>query len=165
MGTAFHTEPIMTSRMIGQNIVRILVMISFVVLGCAPNHKTTTYHEQKEEPRLDEYEPDVWIAPSRREPIALDGGSLDSAPELTNEKTPEYPILPLRAGIEGVLVLEVVVGIDGVVAEISTVSSGVTPSMERSAVETIRHFVYRPGARNGKPVACRLEIPVHFCVR
>jgi len=129
----------------------IFVIVPFVGLGCSTAHTTSaTDHEQQVEPRLLVYEPDVWVAPSRQDPVAVDGGSLDIPPVLTNKTTPEYPFLALRAGIEGIIVLAVVVGPDGEVEDVTTVSSRVTYAMELSAIETIYQFVYRPGTRNWK---------------
>ena len=140
-------------------------ILILVVMGCTSYHDSsdTYYQEQKkEELSVLENEPKVWIDQDRAIPTTLDGTSLDSPPVLLKHEVPEYPILALRAGIDGFVVFALVVGADGLVKEIETVTSNVTPAMEWSAEDTIRKYEYSPGTRDGQAVASRVEMAIYY---
>jgi len=106
-----------------------------------------------------------WVAPGRQEAQALDGKPLDVFPRLRDYKAPEYPPLPLAAGIEGIVVIEVVIDLKGGVNYAKVVTSNVSPVMNRAALAAGRKSLFEPGKRNDKPVESKLEIPIHFNLR
>jgi protein TonB len=139
-----------------------------VSLGCTSYHDSSdTYYQEKknEDLRSQEYKPEVSIDLTRSSPSALDGAPLDTPPVLVKHTIPEYPILALRAGIDGDIRFGVVVGVDGLVQEIEVISSNSTYTMELSSKEAIREFVYEPGILDGAPVASKVEISVYFTAR
>lgn len=64
-------------------------------------------------------------------------------------------------GIEGTVVLMVLVGRDGSLGGVS-VSKGLEDSLDRSAVETVRKWKFEPATKGGIPVDALLEIDFDF---
>jgi TonB family protein len=73
---------------------------------------------------------------------------------------PIYPPEAQAKGIEGKVILNAVIGKDGAVQELS-VSEG-DPLLAASALETVRHWTYRPTTVNGVPVEVVTRIEVNF---
>lgn len=93
---------------------------------------------------------------------ALDGGLLDSIPEIIIFQEPKYPDLAAAAGIEGVLFIEVTIDQDGQVNDAKYITGRVTPSMQNAALEAVRKFKYRPALRDNQPIACKVVHGFYF---
>ena len=76
--------------------------------------------------------------------------------------SPVYPRGARAAGIEGTVRVTALVDASGAVisAEVST-SSG-HAALDRAALDEVRRTVFQPAVQNGKPVPCRLIIPIRF---
>lgn len=86
----------------------------------------------------------------------------DKAPVPTHFETPIYPELARETGIEGVVHIKVVIDTEGKVIDAAVVSSDVTPSMERAALDAAYRCRFEP-ARQGKyPVQVSIVIPFEF---
>ena len=83
-------------------------------------------------------------------------------PQIVRYVRPVYPELAISAGIEGEVVLKVIVGKNGRVLDVSIVRSNVTPSMERAAIEAVKKFIFRPAMQGGIPLQVSVEVPVRF---
>ena len=83
-------------------------------------------------------------------------------PALVRYVNPVYPELARQAGIEGTVLLSVLVGTDGAVTEVAVLLSDVTPAMEKAAIAAARLFEFRPAMQNAKPVKARISIPIVF---
>ena len=98
------------------------------------------------------------------------GGILDAtAPGVTppvaiETMAPPYPELARRAHIEGVVVLDAVIGADGAVREVR-VAQGVSPLLDPAAVEAVRRWRYRPASVGARPVAVLLKVVLTFSLR
>ena len=78
------------------------------------------------------------------------------------ESTPApYPESARARGIEGRVVLMVLVRRDGSVGDAS-VSEGLDPSLDQSALRTVKEWKYVPALRNGKTVEVVLQVEVEF---
>jgi len=73
---------------------------------------------------------------------------------------PAYPPAAKTHGLEGAVVLDAVIGRDGVIMDLS-VRTG-HPWLAESALETVRHWCYRPTTVNGIAVEVQTEIEVTF---
>ena len=62
----------------------------------------------------------------------------------------------LKAGIEGQVVLDVIVGEDGRVREVK-VTQGLGHGLDEAAISAIRSCQFTPGEKDGKPVAVRIR--------
>lgn len=84
-------------------------------------------------------------------------------PALLTQEPPRYPPVALRRGIEGSVVLDVLVDETGAVVEASVVR--VTPrhmGFEEAATRHVKSRRYRPATKNDVPVRVRMVIAVEF---
>jgi protein TonB len=89
-------------------------------------------------------------------------GDVATAPIVVTRVVPEYPRRARLAGIEGEVVLEVVVDRYGRVASDVKVVTAV-PELERAAIDAVRKWRFRPARdRAGTAVAVVMEVPVRF---
>jgi TonB family protein len=87
------------------------------------------------------------------------GGEIQKA-KLQREVPPVYPPMALQARIQGIVRLNVVIGEDGRVRQI-TVHSG-HPLMVPAAQEAVQQYQYQPTLLNGKPVEVVTQVDVNF---
>ena len=73
---------------------------------------------------------------------------------------PAYPATAKTNGIEGTVLLDAVVDRDGEIKDVSARTGH--PWLVESALETVRHWRYRPTTVNGIPVEVQTEIEVTF---
>jgi protein TonB len=74
---------------------------------------------------------------------------------------PPYPQLARTAHIEGVVVLEALVGVDGRVKELRVIKPGHV-FLVKAAMDAVRQWIYAPTTLNGKPVEVISPITVTF---
>lgn len=91
-------------------------------------------------------------------------GSGITAPELLKEVRPEFTEDARRRGIEGDVVLEIVVHSDGRVGEVR-VLQGLGAGLDRNAIEAVRQWRFAPARRFGTPVDVLVEVAVEFKLR
>jgi len=73
---------------------------------------------------------------------------------------PKYPEFAREAGIQGKVVLHVLVGKDGRVKNVK-VAKGVT-GLNEAAMDAVKRWVFKPALSNNKPVAVWVEVPIDF---
>jgi protein TonB len=88
--------------------------------------------------------------------------AFDEPPVLIKFVNPKYPDLARQAGIEGTVLLNVLVGDDGKVLQVSVIQSDVTPAMEKAAMEASRQFMFKPAKQRTVSVKARVAIPIRF---
>ena len=89
------------------------------------------------------------------------GGEL-KAPALVRRVAPVYPDLALRAQLQGVVILEAVVGRDGRVEDVKVLRS--IPLLDAAAVDAVRQWQYSPLLLNGKPERFIVTVTLRFNV-
>lgn len=99
-------------------------------------------------------------APVNREPVRV-GGAI-TAPALVSRVAPEYPNIAVNAHVQGVVVLEAVVGRDGRVEEVKVLRS--IPLLDAAAIAAVRQWRYSPLLLNGQPQRFVLTVTVSFSV-
>jgi TonB family protein len=97
-------------------------------------------------------------------PVSNPGGDLERVPELITFVEAEYPPAELRAGVEGVVVLDLVINTQGTVDSVAVVD-GVTPAMDAAAVAAARGFRFTPAVAGGEPVPVILQYEYSFSLR
>lgn len=96
-------------------------------------------------------------------PQAYQPGNGVTYPTLLREEKPQYPEAAMRARIEGVVELEAVVRADGTVGDVRVLKSlDQTYGLDAEAIATARKWLFRPGAKDGKPVAVIVTIILEF---
>jgi len=73
---------------------------------------------------------------------------------------PQYPKLALLARVSGIVLVNAVIGKDGVVKELQAVSGH--PMLIPAALEAVKHWRYRPYLLNGEPVEVETHVTVTF---
>jgi periplasmic protein TonB len=77
---------------------------------------------------------------------------------------PPYPELARRAHVEGVVVLEAIIGVDGSVRDVR-VLRGASPLLDPAALEAVRRWRYRAASVGARPVAVYLRVVITFALR
>ena len=88
--------------------------------------------------------------------------AFDEPPVMIRFVPPSYPALARQAGIEGTVLLRVVVGTDGKVESASVIQSDVTPAMEKAAMAAARKFLFKPAKQRTVPVRASMAVPIRF---
>jgi TonB family protein len=87
-----------------------------------------------------------------------------SLPRVVSKKEPRYGQESLKAGIEGMVVLYVVIGTNGVPSDI-LVYRHLTPDLDTEAVSSVRRWRFTPALNNGQPAALPVTVEVNFRLR
>jgi periplasmic protein TonB len=96
--------------------------------------------------------------PARHVPVMVDP-QVDPRLGLSE---PEYPPSAIREGREGTVLLSIQVLENGRVGEVRIERSSGVQSLDNSAVREARRWRFRPGTRDGAPVAMWKQLPVTF---
>lgn len=91
--------------------------------------------------------------------------AFDEIPFLKKYVNPIYPELARQAGIEGTVLILVLIGEDGKVLSVSVIRSDVTPAMERAAVSAAKQFEFEPAKQGTISVRAKMTIPITFKLR
>lgn len=95
----------------------------------------------------------------------IPGDKVDQPPVLIWSTMPEYPEAARRKGIEGVVVLRIVVNKEGSVERDVTVVQSIS-MLDRAAIEAVRRWRFSPGHNDdGSRVRVELEVPLRFELR
>ena len=79
---------------------------------------------------------------------------------LAHEVAPEYPESARQAGVQGTVLLGIVVSPDGAVTQIKPVSG--PDALSKAAIDAVRWWRYQPYLVNGQPTIVESTVTVHF---
>lgn len=85
-------------------------------------------------------------------------------PRLLREVKPDYTEDARRRGIEGEVILQIVVRRDGSVGDVR-VLRGLGAGLDQQAANAVRRWTFAPGTRRGTPVDVVVEVDVEFRLR
>lgn len=85
--------------------------------------------------------------------VTYDLSDVDQLPVLLDYKEPEYPEEAVTRGIEGVVVLKILIDRKGKVAMVKVIDNGGFYGFGRSASKTVRRWFFEPARIMGMPVA------------
>jgi protein TonB len=88
-----------------------------------------------------------------------------TGPRLIKEVKPKYTTEALRKVIQGMVVLEVVVGGDGCASQIRVVRSLDRGGLDEEAVAAVAQWRFEPGRLAGAPVDVLVTIILDFSIR
>ena len=89
-----------------------------------------------------------------------------TAPDLLHRTQPQYSADAMRAKLQGVAVLTGIVGVDGRLHDIRVARSlDAAFGLDQEAIACVRQWRFRPGTRQGRPVAVYVTIEVAFNLR
>jgi len=92
------------------------------------------------------------------------GGAV-SAPRLIKEVKPKYTSEALENSIQGTVVLEVVVTVDGCASQIRIVRSLDAGGLDEEAVAAVAQWRFEPGRLGAAPVDVLVTIMLDFTIR
>jgi protein TonB len=97
---------------------------------------------------------------------ALGDGDVEAAAQPLGggyQVTPHYPYSARRRGIEGTVMLKVLVTAQGLVEVVQVERSAGHADLDQSAMEAVRRWRFQPARRRGgEPVAMWVLIPVQY---
>ena len=108
-------------------------------------------------------DPQVFLALSAAPPLRIRLGGNVQAAKSIRKIAPIYPNEARKAGIEGAVVLHVLIGIDGTPKEVTHVSGD--PLLSVAAIEAVRQWQYQPTLLNGTPVEVDTTVTVTFVLK
>jgi protein TonB len=88
---------------------------------------------------------------------------VEELPEMITRSAPAYPEAARRANLEGTVIVQALVGKDGVVKDVCLRQS--IPGLDLAALGHAMSCQFRPARANGKPIAVWVAIPVRFSLR
>ena len=89
-----------------------------------------------------------------------------SLPQVTKQVGPHYTSEAMAQRIEGAVVLDVVVKADGAVGDVNvTQSLDAVYGLDAEAVKAMKQWEFKPGTKDGKPVAVRVEVKMTFALK
>lgn len=83
-------------------------------------------------------------------------------PMYLRNRQPTYPEIARRRGAEGDVLLKVLVGAEGKVADIRIEHSCGHPSLDRAAMHSVKNWLFAPATRDGQAVAMWVDVPIRF---
>ena len=81
-------------------------------------------------------------------------------PTKTKNVQPEYPEAARTARVQGVVIIEAVIGADGKVADAKVLRS--VPQLDQAAVAAVKQWEFTPTLLNGKAVPVVMTVTVNF---
>jgi len=88
------------------------------------------------------------------------------APKVVRAVKPDYPRSARLAGVEGLVVVQVVIGADGDVEEAQTRVLRSVPGLDSAAIAAVAQYRFTPAlGRDGRPVRVMVHLPLQFNLR
>lgn len=105
--------------------------------------------------------PDEEFLPSSSEFVAV-----EQEPVVVKKVNPDYPEMARQTGLEGMVVVRILVYKDGTVKDVIVVRpSGTSVGFEEAAVAACKQWVFKPAIQNQKPVSVWVNYPVKFAIK
>jgi TonB family protein len=91
----------------------------------------------------------------------------NSSPRLEYQNSPRYPIKAIHEGEQGVVMLTLVIDETGRVNKVAVDPAKTTAPVElqTAAAQAANNWLFKPGMKDGRPVASGVEVPVAFLLK
>ena len=87
-------------------------------------------------------------------------------PSVIRQVKAEYTREAMDAHIEGLVLLDIVVLSDGKVGNVSVAKSlDTTYGLDQQAVKAVKQWLFKPGTKDGKPVAVQVSVEINFTLK
>ena len=101
-----------------------------------------------------------------QDPVRVAGKDGVTNPKVVFEKKPAYTAGAMRAKIHGRVVMQTVVGVDGLPRDVTvTQSLDKEHGLDDKAVEALKAWRFKPATKDGKDVAASVTIEMTFTLR
>ena len=87
-----------------------------------------------------------------------------SLPTVVTQVNPQYTAQAKDARIEGIVGLSTVVLASGAIGEV-TVTRSLDSGLDEQAVAAMKQWTFKPGMKDDKPVAVRVDIQMNFTLK
>jgi TonB family protein len=99
-------------------------------------------------------------------PNATDFVAVEQEPVVVKKTPPEYPEMAKQTGLEGMVVVRILVYKDGTVKDVIVVRpSGTSVGFEEAAVAACKGWIFKPAIQNQKPVSVWVNYPIKFAIK
>jgi protein TonB len=102
--------------------------------------------------------PEAPPPPPPAEPVRV-GGNI-KPPTKTTDVRPQYPPIAQSARVQGVVIIEAVIGPDGRVQDARVLRS--IPLLDQAALDAVKQWVFTPTLLNNVPVPVIMTVTVQF---
>jgi periplasmic protein TonB len=92
------------------------------------------------------------------EPVRLSAGV--KLPTRIKDVSPVYPEIARKARVQGVVILEAIIGVDGKVQQARVLRS--VPLLDQAALNAVQSWEYTPTLLSGRPVPIIMTVTVQF---
>jgi protein TonB len=86
----------------------------------------------------------------------------DRPPRPIRQTRPQYPEEAFVKKVEGTVLLEILINVDGRVAHAKVLRS--IPLLDEAALATVREWLFEPALKDGRPVATLARAPIRFTI-
>ena len=133
----------------------------------APPEQTIASQEEiaQATPGVDAGKGDLVVAPPSDDGLPQFGEYVyvEELPEAITKVPPVYPDIAREAGVDGVVLVQALVGKDGKVKDVRVVKN--IPMLDDAAIAAVKQWVFKPALSNNKPVAVWVAVPVRFSLQ
>jgi periplasmic protein TonB len=106
-----------------------------------------------------------FLATARAQEVFTPGTGV-TLPVVVHEVKPDYTAEAKAARIQGTVLLATVVLADGNVGDVTVARSlDTTYGLDQQAVNAAKQWTFKPGTKDGKPVAVRVNIELKFTLK
>jgi periplasmic protein TonB len=92
--------------------------------------------------------------------------TVDKLPEVVKKTAPKYPAGARKRGEQGTVFVQAFVDTTGVPVRVKVPKGkGVTPELDKAAVEAVSQWRFEPATAKGKPVGVYIVLPVKFTLK
>ena len=103
----------------------------------------------------------AYVPQSAAEQVRV-GGDIKEPKKIKDVK-PVYPEAAKSAGVQGIVIIETVIGTDGAVNEAKVLRS--VPELDKAAIDAVMQWKYTPTLLNGKAVEVIMTVTVTFSLQ
>ena len=82
-------------------------------------------------------------------------------PHIISAPDPDYPDAARRAKVQGIVLVQCLVGEDGTVRDAHVLRS-LRPDLDASALLAVQHWHFAPATKDGKAIATTVNVEVNF---
>lgn len=101
------------------------------------------------------------LPPPPQEDSVYSFALVQQKPVLIKRVMPKYPELARKAGLEGKVIVEYIVGKDGHVESARVIKSD-NEIFNQAALDAVKQYVFKPAMQNDRPVKVRVIQPIVF---
>ena len=87
-----------------------------------------------------------------------------SVPSVVHEVKPDYPPEVMQRKVQGSVWMAAVVLANGDVGDVQ-ISKALDPDLDQEAIKAMKQWKFRPGTKDGKPVAVEVTVEMRFTLK